>query len=188
MKKFTRSKTFTLLLLFVFMILLFTALSGGRYLSAKNMKSILNGMVLVAFLAIGEAFLLILGYLDLSVGYLGTLSAFVCCMAIAHLNIPWWLALIMAIVCGGLGGFLNACMVCKLNFQAFIATLAMSSICQGLTYIINGGRACQLKSNEIIFLGSGTIGGFLPVGIVVALVFLIVYGVLLAKTKFGRSI
>ena len=187
-RKFTRSKTFTLLLLFIFMVVLFTAVSAGRYLTAKNMKAILNGMVLVAFLAIGEAFLLILGYLDLSVGYLGTLAAFVCCMTLANWNIPWWLALILALCTGGLGGFLNSMMVTKLKFQAFIATLAMSSICQGLTYIINGGRACPLKSKEIIFLGSGTIGGFLPFGIVVALVFLIVYGVILAKTKFGRSI
>ena len=68
-KKFIRSKTFTLLILFVALLILFTILSGGSYLSVNNMTSILNGMVLVTFLTIGEAFLLIMGNLDLSAGY-----------------------------------------------------------------------------------------------------------------------
>lgn len=188
MKKFVKSKTFTLLLLFIIMVALFTVLSKGQYLKVNNMKSILNGMVLVAFLAIGEAFLLILGYLDLSVGYLGTLAAFACCLSIANWNLPWWLALILALALGAFGGFLNACMVCKLKFQAFIATLAMSSVCQGLTYVVSGGLACPLRAKPLTFLGTKNIGGVVPVGVILAVLFLVVYGVILAKSKFGRSI
>jgi ribose transport system permease protein len=187
-KKFIRSKTFTLLILFVALVILFTILSGGSYLSVNNMTSILNGMVLVTFLTIGEAFLLIMGNLDLSAGYVGTMSAYIFCISITNWGFPWWGGLIMGVATGAICGLLNALMVCELNFQSFIATLAMSSIAQGLTYVISGGAAVPLQNNVWAFVGTKTIGGIVPVSVIIALLFLLVYGILLAKTKFGRTI
>jgi ribose/xylose/arabinose/galactoside ABC-type transport system permease subunit len=51
-----------------------------------------------------------------------------------------------------------------------------------------GGKTVNIKDPAIVWIGTGKIADFLPVTIIIALVAILIYGIVLAKTKFGRSI
>ena len=86
-----------------------------------------------------------------------------------------------------------ALMVTKLKFPAFIATLAMASMVKGLMYVFssmgNNGTAANInfKNDVTFFLGRGTVAG-IPFGVIVMVIFFIIFGILMSKTGFGMKV
>jgi len=144
-------------------------------------------MAVVAFLTIGAGLLLVSGYLDLSTGAIGTMSGIL--MAIMLREGFWWLAaIVVALIAAGIIGFINALLISRFRLQAFITTLAVSSIISGSGFIITQARSVSIKDPVISYIGTQMIGGFLPVSVLLALLAFIIYGVILAKTNFGMKI
>ena len=72
-KKFLRSKSFSLIILLVIIMVFFWYFSPNHsFLSVRNITSILNSMVLFILFAVGVSLLVIFGEFDLSPGYIGT--------------------------------------------------------------------------------------------------------------------
>jgi ribose transport system permease protein len=188
-RKFFRSKTFTLIILLAVIIIFFTAVSKGSFLTIVNFKGILNAMVLYTLLAIAEACLIISGHIDLSPGYVGTTAGVLLANLLANTGTPWFLAILIALALGIAFGLFNAFLINELGFQGFIATLATGSfIAKGLTFIIASGKSVAIKDPVVLYIGTGKIGDFIPVSIIIALLAILLYGIMLAKTKFGRTI
>jgi ribose/xylose/arabinose/galactoside ABC-type transport system permease subunit len=186
-RTFVRSKMFTLLLLFAIIVAAFALLSGGKFLKLANLRQILQVMVVTAILTVGAGCLMISGKIDLSTGANGTM----CGMILAFMlqaGVPWPVAVISAIALGASVGLFNAMLVNEFNFQPFIATLATTSIAQGFTYVISNARSIPIENSVVVYIGTGRIGDFLPVSIIISLIALVTYGIILSKTKFGRSI
>lgn len=78
-------------------------------------------------------------------------------------------------------------MVNKIKLEAFIATLVTQNIVRGFAYIICGGRPVAVSNKAFIELGR-----LRPLGIHIAvwlmIIAFIIFGFILAKTKFGRSV
>ena len=187
-KKFFKSKTFTLILLLIAIVIFFAIATKGSFLKLLNIRNILNSMVLVSLLAIGEGMLIIAGNIDLSAGSVGTLAGVLLAFLLSTLGLPWPIAVIGCLVCGALCGLINAFLINELAFQPFIATLAMSSVAEGLTYVICGALAIPIKDPVVTFVGTGKIASYIPVSIIISILALVIYGVILARTKFGRTI
>ena len=186
--KFLKSKIFTLILLLAAIVVFFAIATKGSFLKPLNIRNILNSMVLVSLLAIGEGMLIIAGNIDLSAGAVGTLAGVLLSFLLTTLGLPWPVAVIGCLVSGAVCGLINAFLINELAFQPFIATLAMSSVAEGLTYVICGALAIPVKDKVITYVGTGRIFGQIPVSIIISLLALIIYGLILAKTKFGRTI
>jgi ribose/xylose/arabinose/galactoside ABC-type transport system permease subunit len=188
-ERFIRSKIFTLVVMLAVLVVVFTVATEGTFLKFANIKMILNVIVIVVFLAIGEGFLIIYGNIDLSVGAIGTLAGCIMGVVMTNWGLPWYLGFLGAFIIGTLCGFLNAAMVNKLNFQPFIATLAMKSIAGSLAYVVTKGIRIPLEDNVLEFIGTKKVfGDILPVNVLIALVFILVYGIILSRTRFGRQI
>jgi ribose/xylose/arabinose/galactoside ABC-type transport system permease subunit len=71
-KKFLRSKIFTLSSYITDHVFLWLVSPKHSYLSIKNITSILNSMVLYILFAVGVSMPILLGEFDLSSGYVGT--------------------------------------------------------------------------------------------------------------------
>ena len=193
-----RHKVFSLFIILLALVAVFTiwsAISGGQFFKASTVKNVLNSIVLTAFLAIGAGCLLISGALDLSQAAVGAFGGVILASAVANWHLPWYIGIILCLLfCGALGA-INAIMVTKFNFPAFIATLAMTSMAKGLMYIFSaigrpGGVAANVSCNNndaLNFIGKGTIGP-IPFGIIVMLVFFLFYGFLMSRTKFGMKV
>jgi ribose/xylose/arabinose/galactoside ABC-type transport system permease subunit len=168
-------------------VVVYTVISKGAFIRPRNIRNILQSTTVVSLLTIGAGSLMIAGYLDLSLGGIGTM----CAMLAAYLlraGVPWYAALAAALVLGGAGGAFNAVLVNELNFQPFIATLATASITQGFTSIISQGKQIDIANPVFNFIGGERIFDFIPYSLIISLFALLIYGIILKNTKFGRSV
>ncbi len=188
-------KVFMLIIILAGLVVLFTVWSlfypSLNFFQISTVRTILNSIVLSAFLAIGAGCLLIGGHLDLSQALVGAFSGIVLAVGIKAWNLPFVLALFIALLVCAVLGAINALMVTKFRFPSFIATLAMASMAQGLMYMFSAfstdkGTATNVPvpDNPVLTFIGGSIGS-IPFGIIVMAVFFLFYGILVAKTKFG---
>ncbi|MDR1067730.1 MAG: ABC transporter permease [Clostridiales Family XIII bacterium] len=186
-KTFLRSKNAILLFFLIALILAFAVLSGGGTLRPSNIVNILQSITIVSLLTIGAGTLMIAGEIDLSLGGIGTMSAFIAALLLKN-GVPWFGALLAAVAVGAFVGLINGFLVNELGFQSFIATLATTSITTGVGYIFTGGMGVTIEDPVFRFIGNEFIGGYIPFSVLIAVIALVVYAVLLNKTKFGRSV
>ena len=190
-------RIFTMILLLVVLVAVFAIMSAPNrnlaevgnslFLKPKNLMNILNGMPLSVFLTTGVAMLMISGRLDLSTGANGTL----CAMIIAYIlrdGMPLIPAIIIAIAVGILVGLINAVLVNELRMAPFIATLATSYVATGLVYLLANKRTIDVVNPIMRNYGKYMIWDYIPVSMLFAFGFMIIAGVILHNTKFGRQI
>lgn len=182
----TSSKLFSLVILLIVMVIVFTIVTEGYMLNLRNLRSILQSITVVSMLAIGCGMMLIGGNTDLSLGGVGTMGAMVLA-ATLRAGLPWFLALVVALVSCAACGAVNCFMVSKLRFPAFIATMAMASVAQGIGYTISEGKQIDITNPVFTFIGTYRIFDFVPCSVFIAIIALVVYGIILKKTKFGRQ-
>ena len=189
-KKFLKSKTFTLLCLLILIMAFFWYFSANHsFLSVRNITSILNSMVLFILFAIAVALLIITGEVDLSPGYIGTAAGATVAALLEGGSMPWFIAALISLLLGIAFGLLNAVLVNKFRLQSFIATLAVGSfIAKGISFIIPAGRTIVIDNAVFTWVGTYRIREIVPVAVIISIVLIIVYGVILAKTQFGRNI
>lgn len=164
---------------------MFTALNKN-FFSATNIINILIAASLVGLVAIGHTYLIIAGQNDLSPGSLAAFSGVVAALLVSK-GIPFGFAVLLTIGSGVLVGCFNAFMVNKIHLEAFIATLVTQSIVRGFAYIICGGKPVSISNKTFLVLGKARIAN-IPLSVWIMLICIIVFGIILAKTKFGRSV
>lgn len=189
-KKYLTSKQFTLICLLAVIIIFFELTSpGNSYLKPGNIRNILNSMVLYTLFAIGEGMLIIFGQIDLSPGYIGTTAGVMVAGLLWMTGIPWFIVIILSLLLGIVFGLLNAFLINELGFQGFIATLATGQfIARGFAYVVVSGKTVNINNDAILWIGTGKLFNFIPFTVIISLAAILIYGIILAKTKFGRSI
>jgi len=188
-KRFLSTKHFSLIVVIILMLIIFYYLTDGLVLTPFNIRQIFNGMVITSFFTIGSGMLMLFGNIDLSVGAVGSLAG--CVMAFMHavLGVNIGISIVCGILTGLLCGLINGFMVNKLRFEAFIATLAMASLVRGIGYNLASANGLMVTNPFLHWLGGKKIfGSLLPITVLIAVIFFVFYGVVLAKTKFGRTI
>ena len=184
-RRATDSNYFVLIVVWIVMCVVFTNLQGN-FFSYQNILNILTSGSLIGLIAIAESYLIIAGMIDLSVGAVAAFSGvFAAIMARQELPLP--VILLASILVGVFFGLINGLLVTKIMLQPFIATLATMSIARGLAYII-----CQVKPVRIADESLNAIGSLqvfsVPLPVLILLLSLLIFGIILAKTPFGRSV
>lgn len=184
-KKVVDSNYFVLIAVWIIMCIVFTKLQSN-FFSYRNMLNILTSGSLVGLLCIGEAYLIIAGMIELSAGAVAAFSG-VLAAILARDGLPLGAILPITIAGGLLFGLLNGLLVTKIKLQPFITTLATRSIARGLAYII-----CQVKPVRIANESLNAVGSLqvltVPLPVLILVVLIAVFGILLAKTEFGRNV
>ena len=190
--KVVKSKNFTLIVILVIIVVFFQIVSGSSYLTMMNIRTMLNSMVIVALLSIGAGLLIISGHIDLSAGYVGTFCGMLIAHFIANMRWPWIPAFLVTMVAALVVGAINATLINKLRFQSFIATFSMGTVCNGLALLVSGGLYINVPRDlapQFISIGTSRLfGGRVPSSVLIAVVAMIVYWIILSKTRFGRKI
>ena len=174
-----------LLIALIGVFILFTILNKN-FLSITNVVNILVAASLVGMVAIGHTYLIIAKQNDLSPGSLAALSGVVVALLLqAGLPIP--VALLITLCVGALVGLFNSWMVNFIKIEAFIATLVTQMIVRGAAYIICDGKPVSISNQAFNNIGKVRLIG-IPVSVWVMIICLVVFGFILAKTRFGRSV
>ncbi|SDZ53877.1 ABC transporter permease [Herbiconiux ginsengi] len=131
---------FGLVALVVVVWLLFAVLpeSSAAFTSAANVQAILANTPVVSIIAIAAIFPLICGHFDFSVGATAVASSVVCA-AVQSQGAPLVLAIVAAVVAGGLVGLVNAVLVARFHLNAFVVTIGMATLIPGLVQWYTGG-------------------------------------------------
>ena len=185
LKKFIGGDKLILIGAIIVVFALFTSLNKN-FLSVTNLVNILVAASLVGLVAIGHTYLIIAGQNDLSPGSLVAFSGVLAALLVSW-GINLFIAMIITIAAAALVGVLNAWMVNKIKLEAFIATLVTQSVIRGFAYILCGGKPVSISNSTFISIGKLRFAG-IPFSVWIMIIAFIIFGFILAKTRFGRSI
>ena len=178
--------------IFVIFIVLCAVISiiAPKFLKPQNIINILRQISNVGIMAVGEAMVIIIAGIDLSVG--SVLSMGACSLAVLSQSMNPWIAMVIALLIGALVGVINGMLTVKIGIAPFIATLGTQMMCKGFAYIITNGIPVKFSyPNSVGFLGGGSIaigGVTVPMSIAFMLVIYVIGIILLTKTVFGREL
>jgi ribose transport system permease protein len=175
----------TMIVAIIVVVTLFTCLNRN-YLSLTNAVNILVAASLVGLVAVGHTYLIIAAQNDLSPGSLVAFTGVLAAL-LAEKGLPLTLVIFLTIICGAIVGVFNALMVNKIKLDPFIATLVTQSVIRGFAYIICGGKPVSISNKAFLKIGTARFAG-IPLSVWIMIICIAIFGFILAKTKFGRSI
>ncbi len=158
-----------------------------NYFTTTNMVNILTAAALVGLVAVAHTYLIIELQNDLCPGSLCAFAGVLSALLVTNFGMNFWLAMIVTLVVCSLVGMFNAFMVNRIHLEAFIATLVTQAIIRGFAYIICDGKPVAITDATFIAIGKDRFLG-LPISVWIMLIAFVVFGFILAKTKFGRSV
>jgi len=108
------------------------------FLSAGNIVNLFQQSAVFMVLAMAETFALLLGEIDLSLGYLGPVGAVIAVQLVqpSTSNWPWWAAIIVSLLACAAIGFLQGTLITRLRLPSFIVTLAGQLMLNGVLLIV----------------------------------------------------
>ena len=156
----------------------FHTLDNGKLL-------LLNGAV-IAFLALGQSFVLLTGGIDLSTGSNVGLTGMVAALLMQD-GLPWWLAALAAIAVGALVGLINGSLIHFLKLPPFIVTFATFGVAASIPLILTGAKSVLVADEMFAIIGRGALFE-IPMPVVLVALFAVGFAVLLRRAATGVHI
>ena len=155
---------------FAIICLVFNVLTGGQFLTPRNIFNLTIQTVSVAIMATGMVFVIVTRHIDLSVGsVLATCSAIMAMtqtvvlpdvlgLGLGHPMIPW-VTILVGVLAGAVIGAFNGWMIGYLGIPAFIVTLGGLLVWRNVAWYITSGQT--IGPLDRTFVAFGGIGGTL---------------------------
>ena len=175
---------------YLFLVLVVIIIAGNfmspHFLTVRNASNVIDYSSIIALLAIGQFYVILTGGIDLSVGAIVAFSTVVVALLLRGGMGAVPASLIALLACGCVG-LANGLLVVWVGITPFIATLAMMSVVQGLSYIIQSSSLIGIDNNVFVNGFSGTVGG-VPMPVVIFVTITIVAAFCSRYTMFGRRL
>lgn len=143
--------------LFVIMAI-FTFLTNGLFLSARNISNLVNQTGYIAVLAIGMTLVIVIRHIDLSVGFLAGFLGAIAAIAMVQWGLSVGVVIPLVLVLGVIAGLISAFLVAYFGIPAFVATLAGWLIYRGLLLQVTAGTGTIIVPDPIFnAIGNGYI-------------------------------
>lgn len=181
------AERWALFALFVVMLIVFSVTANG-FDNTQNLQVLVGSQTPMVVLAIAATAPLVVGQFDLSVAAIAGTSGIAMVSAITRFHLPLGMAVVVALVIGALIGLFNGYLVAFVGLNAFIVTLGVSTVLQGVVQGYTGGSV--LPGNGIAWLSNSLSGnvGIAPKGVIWFLPVAVVAWYLLEQTPFGRHL
>lgn len=163
------------------------AFASDRFLTLDNLLNQGRLMTEVGLIALPMTFVIITGGIDLSVGSILGLCAILLGIFWQKLGLPLPLAMLGALLVGTAAGFVNGWFITRMRVPPLIMTLATLAFYRGLAEGISQAHSVRGYPDWFYVLGQGEVAG-VPSQLWLLLVGIAVFGVILARTGFGRSL
>ena len=190
-RRLLTGSTTSIFLVLVGMILVFSVLKFNEFFTVSNLRNIATDAAVLLVVATGLTYVIITAGIDLSVGSVLVFASVVSARAMNAVGGDNWGVIIVGVIVGLLAGvawgILNGFLVTKAKIPSFIVTLGTLGMALGAALLITGGvdeRDVPFKLVETI--GTGRLFGQIPWLVVIAAVVALVFGIILAQTRFGR--
>jgi len=167
-----------------------------RFLDLFNISIMLQQVVVIGLLALGQTLIMLTAGIDLSCGVLMILAQMIIGGLAISAGVPTVLALLLGGGVGALAGLVNGMLVSRLHLPPFIVTLGTLGAFGSIGLIYAKGQSfipppTAAPSNSLLLWTALPIklGQFqITVGVVIMLVLYLIVGYILSRTAWGRHV
>ena len=169
---------------------LFFATQSERFLTLQNFSLILQQVMVVGTIAIGQTLIILTAGIDLSCGMIMALGSIVMTKMGADLGLPAPVAIMLGITATTLFGMVNGLLVTKAKLPPFIVTLGTLNIAFAITQLYSGSQTITDVSEGMTWLGNSFRIGQTNIlyGVVLMLALYLITWLFLRETAPGRHI
>lgn len=179
------------LLVLILVVGAIVAIRQPLFIAPVNLANTANLIGLFGLFAIGQAFVIITGGIELSVGSIIALLGVLFVDMIVNMGVPWPAAFVAMLVLGIIIGLAHGLLITKMRMQPFIVTLCGLLIYRGLArfYTSDGtvGFTFGTSFPTLEWLTMGRTYG-VPHSFVVMLIVAAIMWVVLHRSVFGRHL
>jgi fructose transport system permease protein len=133
---------------------IFFAFTTERFFSGENLSLILQQVMVVGVIAIGQTLIILTAGIDLSCGMIMALGSIVMTKFAVELGVPTPLAILCGIGVTALFGLFNGLLVTKLKLPPFIVTLGTFNIAFAITQLYSNAQTVTDLPPMMTWLGS----------------------------------
>ena len=189
-KRLTSLQSVWILGVLLVIILFFSIAAGDKFLSTSNFSLISQNIAVWAVLGVGMTFVIITSGIDLSIGSVLVFSSVMAAKVMEAIGGDGWgvafVGILAALVSGTAWGALNGFLVAKAKIPPLIVTLGALSVALGLAQVLTDGIDIRSVPGALTDFNTYQKIAGIPSLPFVALITLVIGGVILHKTKFGR--
>ncbi len=183
LKKLLKSRELTSIV-FIVVLFLGVGIVNPAFLSSRNIMLCFNGGVVYTIMAMGIAFVIMTGEIDVSVGATMGMAAAISATMIRD-GAPWALAIGAALLVGVAVGLVNGFGVTVIGIPSIIMTLGVNGVVRGLIYVYTGGKWVENLPYEFKALSQASLGS-ITYFYLAALAAMVAIHLLLTRSRRGR--
>ncbi|MDP9165831.1 MAG: ABC transporter permease, partial [Actinomycetota bacterium] len=125
----------------IVIVVIATSINNHHFADKASLQQLLSGAALIALLGVGETLVIVTRNVDLSVGSVLGLSAYIVGDLFKFHHIPVWSGFAIGILVGAVCGAINGFIVTVMRVPSLVVTLGMLYIIRGVDgVIVNGDR------------------------------------------------
>ena len=172
-------------LIFLILLFLITGIADPAFLNYSSIISCFNTATMYTLLAVGIAFVIMTGEIDVSIGAtLGITAAMTGLIAQQGGSVITMIAACMTT--GAVVGLVNGVGVAYFGVPSLIFTLGTNSVVRGLIYILTDGRTVENFGGVIASYGNKTLFAEITIYYAIALALVAISHIVLTKTRKGK--
>jgi ribose/xylose/arabinose/galactoside ABC-type transport system permease subunit len=152
-----------------------------------NIFNVLRQASMLGIVSIGQTLVILGAGIDLSVGAVMGLAMIIASDVTGGENDLIVLAVLLAFAAGAAVGLINGLLVTKRNVPPFVATLGMLVVVEGLRLSYTRGIPSGSIPTTLRFFGRDSVGP-VPTSFVILLIVAVIFGLVLKRSTFGRSL
>ncbi|MDQ1454642.1 MAG: fructose transport system permease protein [Actinomycetota bacterium] len=170
--------------------MIFFSLQSGQFLQGPNLSLILQQVVEVGVLAIGQTLIILTAGIDLSCGAVMAFGMIVMTKLAVHSGVPAIPAILLGILACAAFGLVNGLFVTKVRLPAFIVTLGTFNIAMALVHIYSNEETIANPPSAMTYFGrTFSIGGTdITYAVVLMLALYALFWFVLTQTTWGNHI
>ncbi|MGD6741293.1 ABC transporter permease [Streptomyces sp. BH106] len=165
-------------------VILFTALRADSFTTSQNLLNVLRQISVNAVIAGGLTLLMTAGGMDFSMGSNAAVTTAVAAQMLSG-GQSTAVTVVVALVLAAVIGLVNGLVVTFTNVAPFVATLATAMLLDGVALLVLNGMSVTI-GDKMQALGNSTVAG-VPWLLVVAVLVLLIIGLVMRFTTFGRD-
>jgi len=187
MKRLLAIREFPVALAFL-LVILFTGANNSQFLTASTVRDILVGTAVVATLAVGQTFIIVMKHIDISVGSTAGFVAFLVGNWTAN-GMGLAGAVVLGLLVGAVIGVFNGLLVAYLELPSLVVSLGSLYAVRGIFNNVAGGTTITADNlpKPLLSLGADLTFG-VPHLFISALVMMMLAGLYLRFARSGRDL
>jgi ribose transport system permease protein len=190
-QKFAANSTLRTLLILITIMAVFSILQFGSFATVNNLRNVATDASILLVISVGMTFVIITAGIDLSVGSVLVFAGVIGGKLMENIggdNLGVILiGLVTCLISGAAWGVLNGVLITKARVPPLIVTLGTLGAALGIAQVITDGVDLrEVPFSLVEHIGTGDLFGQIPWLVVIAAVVAVIFGVVLAATRFGR--